>query len=98
MTTNFVMKAVIVLKYVLVIKVVTKLPPPHSPLLGSRAKMTVPRFLMCHLSFADLCMGVYLVVIATVDVRTRGLYYNHAISWQTGAGCDIAGFFTVGIL
>ncbi|XP_052334193.1 follicle-stimulating hormone receptor isoform X2 [Oncorhynchus keta] len=64
-------------------------------LLGSRAKMTVPRFLMCHLSFADLCMGVYLVVIATVDVRTRGLYYNHAISWQTGAGCDIAGFFTV---
>ncbi|XP_029540611.1 follicle-stimulating hormone receptor [Oncorhynchus nerka] len=64
-------------------------------LLGSRAKMTVPRFLMCHLSFADLCMGVYLVVIATVDVRTRGLYYNYAISWQTGAGCDIAGFFTV---
>nr|BAA86898.1 gonadotropin receptor I [Oncorhynchus masou rhodurus] len=64
-------------------------------LLGSRAKMTVPRFLMCHLSFADLCMGIYLVVIATVDVRTRGLYYNHAISWQTGAGCDIAGFFTV---
>ncbi|XP_041714538.1 follicle-stimulating hormone receptor [Coregonus clupeaformis] len=64
-------------------------------LLGSRAKMTVPRFLMCHLSFADLCMGVYLLVIATVDMRTRGLYYNHAISWQTGAGCDIAGFFTV---
>ncbi|KAJ7987767.1 hypothetical protein DPEC_G00329920 [Dallia pectoralis] len=64
-------------------------------LLGSRAKMTVPRFLMCHLSFADLCMGVYLLVIATVDVRTRGQYYNHAISWQTGVGCEIAGFFTV---
>ncbi|KAL0984114.1 hypothetical protein UPYG_G00137250 [Umbra pygmaea] len=64
-------------------------------LIGSQAKMTVPRFLMCHLSFADLCMGVYLVVIATVDVRTRGRYYNYAISWQTGVGCDIAGFFTV---
>uniref|UniRef100_A0A6Q2Y920 G-protein coupled receptors family 1 profile domain-containing protein n=1 Tax=Esox lucius TaxID=8010 RepID=A0A6Q2Y920_ESOLU len=64
-------------------------------LLCSRAKMTVPRFLMCHLSFADLCMGVYLMVIATVDIRTRGQYYNHAISWQTGVGCEISGFFTV---
>ena len=50
---------------------------------------------MCHLSFADLCMGVYLIVIATVDLRTRGKYYNHAIDWQTGFGCSAAGFFTV---
>nr|XP_057918462.1 follicle-stimulating hormone receptor isoform X1 [Doryrhamphus excisus] len=64
-------------------------------LLGSRSKLTVPRFLMCHLAFADLCMGVYLVVIATVDTLTRGHYYNHAIDWQTGLGCGAAGFFTV---
>uniref|UniRef100_UPI003AB03A42 follicle-stimulating hormone receptor n=1 Tax=Centroberyx gerrardi TaxID=166262 RepID=UPI003AB03A42 len=64
-------------------------------LLGSRAKLTVPRFLMCHLAFADLCMGIYLVVIATVDMLTRGQYYNHAIDWQTGLGCSAAGFFTV---
>ncbi|KAM6951034.1 follicle-stimulating hormone receptor [Aplochiton taeniatus] len=64
-------------------------------LLGSRAKLTVPRFLMCHLAFAGLCMGVYLIVIATVDMRTRGHYYNHAIDWQTGLGCKAAGFFTV---
>ncbi|XP_046888600.1 follicle-stimulating hormone receptor [Hypomesus transpacificus] len=64
-------------------------------LLGSQSKLTVPRFLMCHLSFADLCMGVYLIVIATVDLRTRGKYYNHAIDWQTGFGCSAAGFFTV---
>lgn len=50
---------------------------------------------MCHLAFSDLCMGVYLVVIATVDVLTRGQYYNHAIDWQTGLGCGAAGFFTV---
>lgn len=62
---------------------------------GSRSKLTVPRFLMCHLAFSDLCMGVYLVVIATVDVLTRGHYYNHAIDWQTGLGCGVAGFFTV---
>lgn len=50
---------------------------------------------MCHLAFSDLCMGIYLVVIATVDIVTRGRYYNHAIDWQTGPGCSAAGFFTV---
>ncbi|XP_071319120.1 follicle-stimulating hormone receptor isoform X2 [Trachinotus anak] len=64
-------------------------------LLGSRAKLTVPRFLMCHLAFADLCMGIYLAVIATVDMLTRGRYYNNAIDWQMGLGCSAAGFFTV---
>uniref|UniRef100_A0A672JGA1 Follicle stimulating hormone receptor n=1 Tax=Salarias fasciatus TaxID=181472 RepID=A0A672JGA1_SALFA len=64
-------------------------------LLGSRSKLTVPRFLMCHLAFADLCMGVYLVVIAAMDILTRGRYYNHAIVWQMGLGCNAAGFFTV---
>uniref|UniRef100_A0A8C4I7Z5 Thyroid stimulating hormone receptor n=1 Tax=Dicentrarchus labrax TaxID=13489 RepID=A0A8C4I7Z5_DICLA len=64
-------------------------------LLGSRTKLTVPRFLMCHLAFSDLCMGIYLVVIATVDMLTQGQYYNHAIDWQTGLGCSVAGFFTV---
>lgn len=62
---------------------------------GSRSKLTVPRFLMCHLAFADLCMGIYLVVIATIDMLTRGRYYNHAIDWQMGLGCSAAGFFTV---
>ncbi|XP_075314111.1 follicle-stimulating hormone receptor [Odontesthes bonariensis] len=64
-------------------------------LLGTRSKLTVPRFLMCHLAFADLCMGIYLVVIATVDMLTHGQYYNHAIDWQMGLGCKAAGFFTV---
>ncbi|KAL6094831.1 fshr [Pungitius sinensis] len=64
-------------------------------LLGSHSKLTVPRFLMCHLAFSDLCMGIYLVVIATVDMLTRGQYYNGAIDWQMGVGCSAAGFFTV---
>ncbi|XP_041819129.1 follicle-stimulating hormone receptor [Chelmon rostratus] len=64
-------------------------------LLGSRSKLTVPRFLMCHLAFSDLCMGIYLVVIATVDMLTHGRYYNHALDWQLGLGCRAAGFFTV---
>nr|XP_035127358.1 lutropin-choriogonadotropic hormone receptor isoform X4 [Callithrix jacchus] len=64
-------------------------------LLTSRYKLTVPRFLMCNLSFADFCMGLYLLLIASVDSQTKGQYYNHAIDWQTGSGCNTAGFFTV---
>ncbi|XP_066550653.1 thyrotropin receptor [Amia ocellicauda] len=64
-------------------------------LLTSHYKLTVPRFLMCNLAFADLCMGIYLLLIASVDIHTRLEYYNHAIDWQTGPGCKLAGFFTV---
>ncbi|XP_060687109.1 follicle-stimulating hormone receptor [Hemiscyllium ocellatum] len=64
-------------------------------LLTSRYKLTVPRFLMCNLAFSDFCMGLYLLLIASVDIQTKGQYYNYAIDWQTGAGCASAGFFTV---
>ncbi|XP_030626764.1 thyrotropin receptor [Chanos chanos] len=64
-------------------------------LLTSHYKLSVSRFLMCHLAFADLCMGIYLLLIAAVDVHTRSEYYNHAIDWQTGPGCMLAGFFSV---
>ncbi|XP_043112122.1 lutropin-choriogonadotropic hormone receptor [Puntigrus tetrazona] len=64
-------------------------------LFTSRCKLTVPKFLMCHLAFADLCIGAYLLMIAAVDLRTRGRYSQHAIEWQTGAGCGIAGFLSV---
>ncbi|NP_001009410.1 thyrotropin receptor precursor [Ovis aries] len=64
-------------------------------LLTSHYKLTVPRFLMCNLAFADFCMGLYLLLIASVDLYTQSEYYNHAIDWQTGPGCNTAGFFTV---
>uniref|UniRef100_A0A8D0V4I3 Follicle-stimulating hormone receptor n=2 Tax=Sus scrofa TaxID=9823 RepID=A0A8D0V4I3_PIG len=64
-------------------------------LITSQYKLTVPRFLMCNLAFADLCIGIYLLLIASVDIHTKTQYHNYAIDWQTGAGCDAAGFFTV---
>ncbi|XP_072535869.1 thyrotropin receptor isoform X2 [Salminus brasiliensis] len=64
-------------------------------LLTSRFKLSVSRFLMCHLAFADFCMGIYLLLIASVDLYTQSEYYNHAIDWQTGPGCTLAGFFSV---
>ncbi|XP_049726505.1 follicle-stimulating hormone receptor isoform X2 [Elephas maximus indicus] len=64
-------------------------------LITSQYKLTVPRFLMCNLAFADFCIGIYLLLIASVDIHTKSQYYNYAIDWQTGAGCDAAGFLTV---
>ncbi|XP_068089172.1 follicle-stimulating hormone receptor isoform X2 [Hyperolius riggenbachi] len=64
-------------------------------LITSKSKFNVPKFLMCHLAFADFCMGIYLMLIASVDIKTKSQYYNYAIDWQTGAGCHAAGFFTV---
>nr|XP_023676901.1 lutropin-choriogonadotropic hormone receptor-like isoform X2 [Paramormyrops kingsleyae] len=64
-------------------------------LLASHRKLTVSRFLMCNLAFADLCMGIYLLLIATADHQSQREYYNHATQWQTGPGCGVAGFLTV---
>ncbi|XP_046803895.1 thyrotropin receptor [Lucilia cuprina] len=56
---------------------------------------SVPRFLMCHLAFADLCLGLYLLLIASIDAHSMGEYFNYAYDWQYGAGCKVAGFLTV---
>ncbi|XP_037086578.1 lutropin-choriogonadotropic hormone receptor-like [Pollicipes pollicipes] len=64
-------------------------------LISRSFKLTTPKFLMCNLAFADLCMGVYLLIIASMDIHTIGVYFNHAIHWQEGVGCQVAGFVTV---
>lgn len=64
-------------------------------LLTSHRKITISRFLMCNLAVADLCMGLYLMLIAFMDFHSRHEYYNHATDWQTGPGCGVAGFLTV---
>lgn len=30
-----------------------------------------------------------------VDYKTSNEYYNYAVAWQTGIGCNIAGFISV---
>ncbi|XP_070706264.1 thyrotropin receptor-like [Pempheris klunzingeri] len=64
-------------------------------LLTSRQKLSVTRFLMGHLAFADFCMGVYLLLIASVDLYTHSHYYHYAVAWQTGSGCSLAGTLSV---
>lgn len=64
-------------------------------LLTNHAELTVPRFLMCHLAFSDLCTGLYLFMLAVVDIRSYGEFFNYAYNWQYGIGCKIAGFLSV---
>lgn len=64
-------------------------------LLMNHTELTVPRFLMCHLAFSDLCTGLYLFMIAVVDLRSYGEFFNYAYDWQYGVGCKVAGFFSV---
>lgn len=61
----------------------------------SKTEVNVSRFLMCHLALADLCMGLYLLLIASMDYHSVGTYFNFAYNWQYGIGCQIAGFLTV---
>ncbi|KAK6108858.1 7 transmembrane receptor (rhodopsin family) protein [Brugia pahangi] len=58
-------------------------------------RMQVHYFFMANLSTADLLTGVYLGVLAIADYKTSNEYYNYAVAWQTGIGCNIAGFISV---
>ncbi len=45
---------------------------------------------MSNLAFADLCMGLYLLLIAAIDVHSMGEYFNFAYDWQYGTfECDL---------
>ncbi|XGW06937.1 hypothetical protein V3C99_016894 [Haemonchus contortus] len=63
--------------------------------LAFEKRMRVHYLFMINLAIADLITGVYLAVLAVQDVRTGDEYYRHAVSWQTGYGCSMAGFFAV---
>ena len=63
----------------------------------AREKIDAPQFFICNLAFADFCLGVYLTFLAVVDVRTYGdrSFYQSALNWQLGPGCQTAGFLAV---
>ncbi|KAK6047579.1 7 transmembrane receptor [Cooperia oncophora] len=63
--------------------------------LAFEKRMRVHYLFMINLAIADFITGVYLAVLAVQDVRTGDEYYRHAVSWQTGWSCSMAGFFAV---
>ncbi|XP_052103479.1 lutropin-choriogonadotropic hormone receptor-like [Mytilus californianus] len=64
-------------------------------LIKSRSKLNVTKFLMCNLAFADLMMGIYLLLLASIDAHTLNEYFNYAVIWQNEGGCQAAGFLSV---
>lgn len=64
-------------------------------LLLSKRKISIAKILMCNLAFANLCMGMFLLMVASADLYSLGEYQNFAISWQYRNGCKIAGFVSI---
>ncbi|XP_069171156.1 G-protein coupled receptor GRL101 [Procambarus clarkii] len=54
----------------------------------------VHSFLITNLALGDLCMGLYLLIIAAVDVHYRGVYFIYDAVWRTSPLCRLAGFFS----
>ena len=64
-------------------------------LLLSKRKISIAKILMCNLAFANLCMGMFLLMIASADLYSLGEYQNFAFTWQYRNGCKIAGFVSI---
>ena len=47
--------------------------------------------LTTNLSLSDLCMGIYLIIIAYEDLRTRGAYAESHNNWRESLQCKVAG-------
>lgn len=57
-------------------------------MITSRQKYAATCSLVGHLPFADFWMGMYLLLIASVDLYTRSHYCHYDVAWQTGSGCN----------
>ncbi len=51
----------------------------------------VSSFLLINLGMSDWLMGVYMFIIASVDVHYRGTYIIYADSWRASSLCQLAG-------
>lgn len=59
------------------------------------SRIDVSRFLICNLAVADLCMAIYLGLLAIVDASTLGEFRSYGVEWQLSNGCKTAGFLAV---
>ena len=61
--------------------------------LVSFKKLSLSDLLVCNLAFAGLCLCVYLLSLAIVEVSVVGS--SSFLNWQLGSGCNVAGFMLV---
>ncbi|XP_070570225.1 G-protein coupled receptor GRL101-like [Ptychodera flava] len=48
--------------------------------------------LIWNLAVADFMMGIYMLIIASVDMNYRGVYVTYDASWRSSSLCSFAGF------
>ncbi|XP_066950886.1 G-protein coupled receptor GRL101-like [Macrobrachium rosenbergii] len=51
-------------------------------------------FLIVNLGLGDLMMGVYLLIVAVVDLQYRGVYAAYEEAWRSSSLCQVAGFIS----
>ena len=61
----------------------------------AKQEIFVVHFLYFNLALSDFLMGVYLLIIASEDIATKGRFYETDISWRTGHTCEFAGFCAI---
>ncbi|GFT32063.1 g-protein coupled receptor GRL101 [Nephila pilipes] len=50
--------------------------------------------LILSLGFADFLMGIYLIIIASVDVHYRSIYIENSDKWKKSTLCKVCGFLS----
>ena len=58
-------------------------------------KLTVPTLLIMNLAISDLMMGVYLIIIASVDTYYRGTYIFYDSYWRESFLCKLCGVLSM---
>ncbi len=56
---------------------------------------TVQNFMISNLAASDFLMGVYMVILASVDVYYGDEYFIYSDSWRSGALCKFVGFLSL---
>ncbi|XP_022803754.1 uncharacterized protein LOC111341068 [Stylophora pistillata] len=51
----------------------------------------VQSLLLSNLAMADFLMGVYLLTLAVLDIKWKGEYFMHDVSWRNSRACRIVG-------
>ena len=59
------------------------------------ATVLTHRVFVTNLSFADLMMGIYLIVLAVADATFRGQYAWKDYHWRHGIVCNLAGMLSL---
>lgn len=62
--------------------------------LKTKSDSKVHALLLLNLAIADFLMGIYLIVIASVDVFYRGKYFIYNDSWKNSSLCQFSGFLS----